>query len=59
MDHRRRRSGPLWEGWNIVSEGSVVHPVSDESEEGDGLLTRVGLKLRVDLNDERGGDGGK
>src|SRR5258708_6626678 len=59
MDHRGGRSDPLWESWNVVPEGSVVDFVNKNAEEGGGLVTEVGLKLRVDLDDERGGDGGK
>ena len=46
------------EGGDVVPEGSVVDIVSEDAEEVGGLVPRVGLELRVDLN-ERGRDSGK
>ena len=57
--HRGGRSGPFREGWNVGPEGGIVNFVNENAEEGGGLITRVRLELRVDLNDERGHDGRK
>lgn len=59
MDHRAGRSSPLWEGGNVVSESGIVELVNENTKEGGGLNTGVGLKLRVDKNDEGGDDGRK
>jgi hypothetical protein len=59
MDHRRRRSGPVWEGGNVISERSIIDLVNQDAEEGSGLITRVGFKLRINLDYKRGGDGRK
>ena len=53
------RAGPLWEGGSVVSEGSVVDLVDEDAEEGDSLVTRVGLELGLDVDDEGGGDCGE
>ena len=47
------------ESGNIGPEGSVVNFVNENSKEGGGLVPRVRLELRVDLNDERGRNGRK
>ena len=49
----------MWEGGNVVAKGGIVNLVKEDTKEGRGLITRVGLKLRVDLDDERGGYCGK
>ena len=54
MDQGGGRSGPCWEAGNVVSEGSAVDLVNQDAEEGNGLVTRVGFELRIDLNDEGG-----
>jgi hypothetical protein len=59
VDHRWGRACPLWEGGNVVSERGVVDLVNEDPEEGGCLVTRVGLQLRVDFDDECGGDGGE
>ena len=51
------RSCPLWEGWNVVTEGSVVYLVDEDTEESCCLVVRVLSELRVDLDDECGCDG--
>ena len=43
----------MWEGGNVVPESGVVDLVYEDTEEGGGLVTCVGLQLRVDLDDER------
>jgi len=41
----------------VITKGGVVDLVDEDSEEGGGLLTCVGLELRLDVDDECGGDG--
>ena len=57
MDHHTGRPIPLGESGDISSEGGVVNLVNKDAKEGGSLITRVRLKLRVDLDDERGGNG--
>jgi hypothetical protein len=59
VDHRRRRAGPLRESGNVVSERSVVNLVDKDAEEGSGFVARVRFELRVDFDDECGGDRGE
>ena len=59
LDDGVGRAGPLWEGRSVVSEGSVVDLVDEDAEESDGLVTRVGLELGLDVEDECRGDCGK
>ena len=47
----------MWKGGDVVSECGVIHLVNENSKEGSGLLVGIGLKLRVDLDYERRGDG--
>ena len=56
MNHGGGWAGPLWEGWNVVSERCIVDLVNEDAEEGGGLVTR---ELRIDLDDERRGNGRK
>ena len=56
MDHCTRRSVPLRGGGDGVSKGRVVDLVNEDPEEGGGFIARIGLELRVDHNDECGGD---
>lgn len=53
------RAGPLREGGDIISEGGVINLIDEDPEERGRLCTRVRLKLRIDLDDECGGDGRK
>lgn len=46
----------MWEDRNIISECGVVDLVNEDAEEGSGFVVGIGLKLRVDLNDECRGD---
>ena len=57
MDNSAGRTSSLREGGNVVSEGGVVDLVNEDTEESGGLVVRVGLELRIDLDDECGGDG--
>ena len=59
MNHRAWRAGPLRKGRNIVSERGIIDLVDEDPEECGSLVTRVGFELRVDLDDERGGNGRK
>ena len=51
--------GPLWEGGNVVAERSVVDLVNEDAQQSSSLVVRIGLELRVDLDDECGSDCGK
>ena len=59
LDYCVRGTCPLWKGGSIVSEGGVVNLVDENTEESGGLITRVGLELRLDVDDESGSDGGE
>ena len=59
LDYGVGRAGPLWEGRSVVSERGVVDLVDEDAEEGDSLVTRVGLELGLDVDDECGGDCGE
>lgn len=56
--HHEKRPGRLWEGRNLVSEG-VVDFIEEDTEEVVGLITWVGLDLRVRLSGKCCRDGGK
>ena len=53
------RAGPLWECGSVISEGGVVDLVDENAKESGSLVTRVGPELRLNIEDECGGDGGK
>ena len=59
MDYGVWRAGPLRESGSVASEGGVVDLVDENAEEGGGLFTRVGLELRLDIEDEGSSDGGE
>ena len=59
MYHRARGPSPLWERRNVASEGGVVDLVNEDLEEGGGVGVRVGLQLRIDLDDEGRSNGRK
>ena len=59
MDHRARCPSPLWERGNVSSEGGVVNLVNEDPEEGGGVGIRVGLQLRIDLDDKGRSNGRK
>jgi len=54
-----RGAGPLRYCGNVVTESGVVDLVDEDTEESGGLFVGVWLELRVDLDDECGGDGGE
>ena len=56
MDHGAWRAIPLWESGDVVSKSGVVNLVNKDSEESGGFITRVGLEMGVDLDDECRGD---
>ena len=47
------------DGGGFVRDGRLVEGKKDRTEEGCGLLVRIGLKPRVDVDDEGGADGGE
>jgi hypothetical protein len=47
----------VWEGRDVVSECSVVDLVNEDPEEGRSFAVWIGLKLRINLDDKRGGYG--
>ena len=49
----------MGKGGSVTSEGGVVDLVDEDAEEGGSLVTRVRLELRLDIEDECGGDGGE
>ena len=51
------RASPLREGGSVVSEGGVVNLVDEDAEESSSLVTRVGLELWLDIEDESRSDG--
>ena len=59
MDDRAWRTRPLRDCWNIIAESGVVDLVDEDTEESSGFVVRVGLELRLDLDDEGGSDGGE
>jgi hypothetical protein len=59
VDYCAGGAGPLWECRNIVSEGGVIDLVKKNAEESSGDVVRVLLDVGVDLDDERGGNGGE
>jgi len=59
LDYCPGRAGPLWEGGSVVSEGSVVDLVDEDTEESCGLVIWVLLEVGLDVDDERRGDGGE
>ena len=56
LNNRTRGAGPLWNSGSFGTEGSVINLMDEDSEEGGRLLTHVRLKLRLDVDDERGSD---
>jgi hypothetical protein len=43
VDYRARRSWPLRESGDVVSECSVVELVNEDTDKGGGLVVRIGL----------------
>ena len=48
-----------WDGGGFVRDGRLVEGEEDRAEEGCGLLVRIGLETRVDVDDEGRADGGE
>ena len=51
-----RRTSPLRESKDVISESSVVGLVDKDAMESGGLVVGIGLELGVELDDECGGD---
>ena len=49
-------ASPLGNSGSVGAKGGVVNFMDEDTEEGGSLLTRVGLELRLDIDDERGSD---
>ena len=49
----------MGKGGSVVPEGGVVDLVDEDAEEGGSLVTRVGLELGLDVEDECRGNGGE
>ena len=49
----------MWDAWNIIAEGGVVHLVDKNTEETSGLFVWIGLELGVDLDNECRSHGGE
>ena len=47
-----RGTSPLGDSRSVRTEGGVVDLMDEDSEKGGSLLTRVGLELRLDIEDE-------
>jgi hypothetical protein len=52
VNNRGGGGSPLWEGGSAAYEGVVVDLVNKEAEEGGDLVTRVGLQLGVNSDNE-------
>ena len=59
LDHSAGRAGPLREGGRVISECSIVDLVDENTGQGSSLFARVGLELRLDVEDEGRSDGGE
>ena len=57
MDDCLGRTGPLGKGGGVVSERGVVDLVNEDAKESGSLIARVGLELRLDIENESRGDG--
>jgi len=49
-------TSPLGNGRRVGTKGGIINLVDKDSEESGGLLTRVGLELRLDIEDKCGSD---
>ena len=50
LDDHVRGACPLWDAWNIIAEGGVVHLMDKNTEKTSGLFVLIGLELGVDLD---------
>ena len=48
-----------WDGGGFVRDGRLVEGGEDCTEQGCGLVVRIGLEPRVNASDEGGTDGGE
>ena len=58
-NHAWGTSPRLWDGGNVVAEGSVVHLVNEDTEESGGIFVWIRLEPGADLDDKGGSDGGE
>jgi len=59
MDDGARRACPSRKGGNVIAERGIVNLVDENTEESGGFVVRVRLELRVEVDDECGGDRGE
>lgn len=52
-------AGPSRNSGGVVAECSIVNLRNEDPEEGGGLPARVGLELRLDIDNKGGSDGGE
>ena len=48
-----------WDGRGLTRDGGLIESEEDRAEEGGGLLVRIGLEVRMDVDDEGRADGGE
>ena len=48
-----------WNGGGLIRDGGLIEGEENCAEESRGLLVRIGLEARVDIDDEGGTDGGE
>jgi len=48
-----------WDGRSVTRDGRLIEGEENCAEEGGGLLVRIGLEVRMGINDEGGADGGE
>ena len=48
-----------WDGRGLTGDGGLIESDEDRTEEGGGLLVRIGLEVRMDIDDEGRADGGE
>ena len=56
-DLARRGLLSRWDGGGLTGDGGLIEGEEDGTEEGRRLLVRIGLEVRVDVDDESGADG--
>jgi len=59
LDDRARGTSPLRDCGDVVSKGSVVNLVYENTEESGRFAVRVGLELGLDVDDECGSQDGE
>jgi len=46
-----------WDGRSVTRDGRLIESEENRAEEGGGLFVRIGLEVRMDIDDEGGADG--